>query len=52
MARQIDSRLRTLAQRRRGGDRLNRVSNEQAASLSRDGLTLEAWQRRVGSQPR
>lgn len=51
MARQIDSRLRTLAQRRRGGDRLNRVSNEQAASLSRDGLTLEAWQRRVGSQP-
>ncbi|ATY30600.1 hypothetical protein [Sphingomonas psychrotolerans] len=51
MTRQIDSRLRTLAQRRKGGDRLNRVSKEQAVLLAQDGLSIESWQRRVGTQP-
>jgi hypothetical protein len=51
MPRSIDARLRTLAQRRKGGDRLARVSKDQALILAQDGLSFEDWERRVGTQP-
>lgn len=51
MARPIDARIRNLANRRKGGDRLGRVSLEQMIGLVADGLKSENWERRAGSQP-
>lgn len=51
MARSIDMRLSSLAGRRKGADRLDRVPFDQALGLIADGLKQEDWQRRVSSQP-
>lgn len=51
MPRSIDLRLRSLAGRRKGADRLDRVSLDQALRLVADGLKQEEWERRASSQP-
>ncbi len=51
MARDIERRIRQLNTRRRGADRLTRVSKDAQSEILANSLTEETWQKRAPDQP-
>jgi hypothetical protein len=51
MARSIDERLNSLASRRKGTDRLDRVAAGDRVAILAKSLTNESWERRAVAQP-